>query len=178
MGSVLMNYTKAIIKSMNLLAKDKSSIFIGQSVAYPGNLLFKTLNQIDNDKKLEVPVFEETQMGMAIGLSLNGYLPICCFPRFDFMVLAFNQIINHLDKIPLISNSLFIPKVIIRVSVGSKYPLDGGEQHTQDYSDQLSKMLKTINLYKLKGSSSVLDSYKKAIKSKYSSILVEYADLM
>ena len=38
-------------------------------------------------------------MGMSIGLALNGYIPITCFPRFDFLILAFNQLVNHLDKI-------------------------------------------------------------------------------
>lgn len=173
-----MDYTKAIIESMNLISRRKNSIFIGQSVSYPGNLLYKTLKKIDSSKKLEVPVFEETQMGLSIGLALNNFLPVSCYPRFDFLLLAFNQLINHLDKIPIISDEKFIPKVIIRVSVGSKKPLNAGEQHTQDYSFQLSKMLKTIKVYRLDTPQKVLDSYKKALKSKYSSVMVEYAKYM
>ena len=99
---------------------------------------------------MEMPVFEDTQMGLSIGLALNGILPICCFPRFDFMLLAFNQLINHLDKIPIITDGKFKPKVIIRVMVGSKIPLDAGEQHTQDYFKPLKQILKTIDIYQLK----------------------------
>ena len=40
-------------------------------------------------------------MGMAIGLSLSGFIPVCCYPRFDFFILALNQAVNHLDKINL-----------------------------------------------------------------------------
>tara|TARA_B100001093_G_scaffold515672_1_gene592497 strand:+ start:350 stop:886 length:537 start_codon:yes stop_codon:yes gene_type:complete len=177
-GIILISYSESIIKSMNLISKKRNSIFIGQSVSYPGNLFYKTLKQITQKKKLEVPVFEETQMGLSIGLALNNFLPISCYPRFDFLLLAFNQLINHLDKIPIISDNKFIPKVIIRVSVGSKKPLDAGEQHTQDYSIQLSKMLKTIKLYKLDSPKKVIDSYQEALECKYSSIMVEYAKYM
>ena len=68
-----------IIKSMNFLSKKKDTIFLGQSVIYPGNLLYKTLKQVKKKKKIELPVFEEVQMGMSIGMSLKWYLPITCF---------------------------------------------------------------------------------------------------
>ena len=31
-----------------------------------------------------MPVFEDVQMGLSLGMALNGYVPISCFPRFDF----------------------------------------------------------------------------------------------
>ena len=42
-----------------------------------------------------------------------------------------NQLVNHLDKIEIISKGNFKPKVIVRVLVGSKKPLDAGLQHTK-----------------------------------------------
>lgn len=66
-------------------------------------------------------------MGMSIGLALGGFLPVSTYPRFDFLLLAFNQMINHLDKFPIITDKQFYPKVIIRVLVGAKKPLDDGE---------------------------------------------------
>ena len=41
-------------------------------------------------------------------------------------------------------------KVIIRTSIGSKKPLDGGPQHTQDHTYALKKMLKNVEVVKLK----------------------------
>tara|TARA_A100001015_G_scaffold314457_1_gene423934 strand:- start:123 stop:659 length:537 start_codon:yes stop_codon:yes gene_type:complete len=178
MGVVLMNYSQEIKKSMKLLSNNPKSIFLGQSIEYPGNLIYKTTDHISFKKKLELPVFEETQMGMSIGLSLGGFLPISCYPRFDFLLLSFNQLINHLDKIPLMTNGNVIPKVIIRVSVGSKIPLDAGEQHTQDYSKELKSILKTIKVYQLKSAKSIMPTYKKAIKDNYSSLIVEYSKYM
>jgi pyruvate/2-oxoglutarate/acetoin dehydrogenase E1 component len=90
---------------MNYLAKKKDTIFLGQSVKYSGNAIFNTLVGVPNHKKIELPVFEDTQMGMSIGLALQGFVPITCYPRFDFLILAFNQLVNHLDKIRKMSTS-------------------------------------------------------------------------
>ena len=169
-------YSSEIIRTMNRLSKIRNSVFIGQSVKYPGNILFNTLKNVPNNKKIEVPVFEETQMGISIGLSLQGYLPITCYPRFDFLILAFNQLINHLDKIPLLTKNKFQPKIIIRVIVGANKPLNAGLQHTQDYSSFLKNSLHTVNLYKLNSASDIKKYYNQALKSKFSSILVEYTE--
>ena len=56
-------------------------------VKYSGNAIFNTLKEVD-DKKIELPVFEDVQMGISTGLALQGYIPITCYPRFDFLILA------------------------------------------------------------------------------------------
>ena len=171
-----MNYFEAIQISMKLLERQKKSIFIGQSILYPGNLIYKSLSSIKKNKKLEVPIFEEVQMGLSIGLALNGYLPINCYPRFDFLLLAFNQLINHLDKFSIITKKRFNPKVITRVMVGAKKPIDAGEQHTQDYSKAIKLMVKNIDIYELKTPQAIISSYKKALMSNKSSIMIEYSE--
>ena len=105
---------------MKSISNNKKSIFIGQSVSYPGNLIYKSLLKVPKSKKFEVPVFEDNQMGISTGLALAGYLPITTYPRFDFFILSMNQLVNHLDKIEIISKGNFKPKVIVRVLVGSK----------------------------------------------------------
>ena len=37
-------------------------------------------------------------MGMTLGLALEGFFQ-CCFPRFDFVLLGLNQLVNHMDKL-------------------------------------------------------------------------------
>lgn len=106
MGIILkMTYRRELIRSMKLLAKNPKTIFLGQSISYPGNSMYHTLVGISEKKKIELPVFEEVQMGMAIGLAMEGYLPVTCYPRFDFLILAMNQLINHLDKIRVMSRN-------------------------------------------------------------------------
>ena len=179
LGIILMKtYKSELIRSMKFLANDNKTIFLGQSVAYPGNSMFNTLVGISDRKKIELPVFEEVQMGMSIGLAMEGYLPVTCYPRFDFLLLAMNQLINHLDKIRVMSNGDFKLKVIIRTAIGAKKPLDGGPQHTQDYTSALKKMCKEIKIIKLNDTKKIFSTYKKIYndKSNYSYIVVEDGD--
>lgn len=178
MGEFLkMNYTNEIKRAMKYFAKDKKTIFLGQSVEVPGNLLFKSLGEVPRKQKLEVPVFEETQMGMATGLALEGFNAVSCYPRFDFFILSLNQTINHLDKMKLISSNEFNPFVIIRVLVGGKKGIDAGPQHTGNYTVPLKKMAKYLDVVELKNAKKIFQIYKKYFDKKKSVIFIEYSDL-
>ena len=100
---------------MDLLAKDSRTIFLGQAVEYPGTAMHKNLTNVSSEKLYELPVAEEMQMGITIGLALNGNIPISIYPRWNFLLLAMNQLVNHLDRMPHISNGGYKPKVIVRV---------------------------------------------------------------
>ncbi len=173
-----MRYKNELIRSMRYLAKKKNTIFLGQSVMYSGNAIYNTLVDVPKKKKIETPVFEDAQMGMSIGLALNGYVPITCYPRFDFLILAMNQIVNHLDKIRTMSRNEMKPKVIIRTSIGSKVPLDGGPQHTQDYTKIFKEILTEIKVVKLDNPKMIFSSFKKAYEDKrsYSYLFIENGD--
>ena len=172
-----MTYIGEIKKSMLLVSKNRNSLFLGQSVKIPGNLLYNSLSKISNSKKVELPIFEDTQMGISIGLSLNGFIPVTCYPRFDFFILSLNQTINHLDKIKDISSNEFNPFVIVRVLVGSKKPMDAGLQHTQNYFRELKSMCKNIKVVNLNNKKKIFKSYKECLKNKKSTIFVEYSKL-
>ena len=141
-----MKYIEELIRSIEYLAKDERTIFLGQSVKYSGNAIYNTLKSINDSKKIETPVFEEVQMGLSTGLALNGFIPITCYPRFDFLILACNQLVNHLDKMEYMSKGKMKPRVIIRTSIGAKEPLDGGPQHTSDYTEAFKKMLTNVKV--------------------------------
>ena len=47
-----LQYKKELIRSMNYLAKNQKTIFIGQSVEFSGNAIFNTLKQINKKRKL------------------------------------------------------------------------------------------------------------------------------
>ena len=67
--------------------------------------------------------------------------------------------------------------MIIRVLVGAKKPLNGGEQHTQNYVNEIKKMLKTIRVWDLKDEKKIFLSYKEALKNKKINLMVEYSQL-
>jgi pyruvate/2-oxoglutarate/acetoin dehydrogenase E1 component len=173
-----MKYKNELIKSMRFLAKKPDTIFLGQSVEYSGNAIFNTLIDVPKKKKLEMPVFEDAQMGISIGLALEGFVPITCYPRFDFLILAFNQLVNHLDKIRKMSRNEIKPKVIIRTSIGSKNPLNGGPQHTQDYTKIFKDTLTEVKVVFLNKPEKIFSSFKNAYndKNSYSYLFIEHGD--
>ena len=179
MGDFLMAYKDEVIKAMDLLAKDKRTIFLGQSVVYPGSAIYGTCKEIPGSKKIELPLIEDMQMGMSIGLSLEGFIPVTIYPRIDFLILAINQLVNHLDKIGEMSVGRFKPKVIIRTVIGSTKPLYPGLQHCSDYTDALKHMLKNIEVISLTESKDIIPAYKYALnrEDRKSTLLIEIADL-
>jgi len=169
-----MKYFSELKRAMSFLNSRPDTLFVGQAVAYAGTGMSNTLKDCDKCKLLELPVFEDTQLGMSIGMSLNGIVPVSIFPRWNFLLLATNQIVNHLDKIPLYSE--YRPKVIIRTSIGSERPLHPQHQHVGDYTDAFKLMLKTMDVVRLDEPDQIYDAYVKAYDSPRSTILVEWGD--
>lgn len=170
-------YKEELFKAMKMLAEHPDTIFIGQNMKYGGTSMFWTMEDVPEEKRLELPVFEEVQMGMSLGLALEGKIPITIYPRFDFLILAMNQLVNHLDKCDVMSDGQFKPKVIIRTAVGSSQPLMPGPQHCQDHTEAIRKMVKYIKVVKLTKAEQIVPEYKKALESDGSTILVEIPDM-
>ena len=173
-----MKYFDELKKSMNYLARNEKTIFIGQAVEVPGTAMSNTLKGINPKKLLELPVAEEMQMGMTLGLALDGNIPISIFPRWNFVLLAMNQLINHLDKVNIMSNNGFKTKAIIRTGVGSQRPLHPQHQHIGDFTDMVRKMCSTLDVIKLNEPEDIFPSYEKALNRDdgRSTILVEFGD--
>ena len=158
------NYKQSLTAAMAWLGKRPDTLFIGQTVGYPGSYMYASLRDVRPEKKLELPVAEELQMGISLGLALEGFVPISVFPRFDFLLLALNQLVNHIDKIGWMSEAQMQPRIIIRTSTGPRKPLDAGPQHTQDHSEAVKRMLTTVTLVTIKTGHSALPWYKRAYK--------------
>ena len=173
-----MKYKSEIIRSMEWLGSKPDTIFTGQAIGVSGHAISGTVTNIDKDKRLELPVFEEVQLGMATGLALEGFIPITCFPRFDFFILSLNQLVNHLDKIREMSNDLMKPKVIIRVSIGSLLPFSAGPQHTQNHTEALKLMLTDIDVIVLNEPADIFLAFQKAYERNdgKSTLVIEYND--
>ncbi len=169
MCSSNMTYRSALSQAMEELAADTRTVFLGQGVRDPGTFMSTTLQGVSFDKRLEMPVAEEMQMGMSIGLALAGFIPISIYPRWNFLLLAANQLVNHLDKMQ--------PKVIVRVGVGSSKPLDPGPQHTSDLTDAFQLMMPNTYIRRLNNASDAITEYRQALERDGPSILVEIADL-
>ena len=156
---------------MRFLGKQERTVFVGQSVWYDGARIYTTLDGVPMVKRREHPVIEDHQLGYCTGLALGGLVPICIYPRIDFMLLAMNQLVNHLDKAPLLWG--VAPKVIIRAAVGRKTPLDAGPQHTQNHTLPFRLMLTTVYVQEIKASEEVEPAYLDAWDREGSTLIVE-----
>ena len=137
-----MTYEEELTKAMTWLGEQQDIIFIGQQVCYPGNAMFKTLEGVPMEKRIELPVAEEMQMGISLGMALTGKTVISIYPRFDFLLLAVNQLVNHIDKLEDYTHGQYHAKVIIRVGIGSTKPMYPGVQHCGDYTEAFRKLVK------------------------------------
>tara|TARA_R110000868_G_scaffold8986_1_gene45519 strand:- start:8901 stop:9437 length:537 start_codon:yes stop_codon:yes gene_type:complete len=175
-----MKYFDELKKAMSLLADHPKTMFIGQAVEYEGTGLYDSLKHIPNDKKIELPVAEYFQTGLANGMAIEGMIPVSTYPRWNFLLMGTDQIVNHLDKFVTMSDGKCIPKVIIRVSVGSEYPIDPQCQHKGNFTEAFRKMTQNIEIVELMEPKDIVPSYYKALSrlDGISTILVEFADFI
>ncbi len=173
-----MKYFDEIKSSMEWLARDPRTVFIGQAVEVPGTAMSNTVKDIPIARRIELPVAEELQMGMSIGLALQGQLPVSIYPRLNFLLLALNQLVNHLDKIGVMPNSGYQPRVIIRTSIGSQRPLHPQFQHIGDFTNALRLMCTTVEVVRLDEPRQIFPAYKRALlrDDGRSTLLVEWGD--
>jgi pyruvate/2-oxoglutarate/acetoin dehydrogenase E1 component len=164
-------YRDRLIDAMGILA-EAGYIFTGQAVRVKGTAVSDTLNKVPMEQRVELPVFENAQLGMATGIAMSGGKVCTIYPRINFMLEAISQLVQHLDKIPLFSD--YRPRVIIRTAVATPIPLDAGVQHLGDYSDAVEAMLSTVKVVRLKEAEAIIPAYQAAMEHNGSTILVEY----
>ena len=173
-----MKYATELTRAMDLLGKNPRTIFLGQAVSYPGTAMTNTLKNVPKKKLYELPVAEEMQVGITTGFALNNFIPVSIFPRWNFLLLGINQLVNHSDKVKVMSNNAFKTKAIIRTGIGSQRPLNPQHQHISDFTNEVKKMCTTIEVIKLNEPKDIFPSYKKALNRNdgRSTLLVEFGD--
>ena len=173
-----MKYSEEIVKAMSMLADNPKTIFIGQAVEYEGTGLYDSLSHLPENKRMELPVAEYLQSGLANGMAIEGLIPVSTFPRWNFLLMGTDQIVNHLDKFKSMSNGRLTPKVIIRVAVGSEQPVDPQCQHKGNFAEAFRNMTTNTEIIELIEPEDILPAYTKALnrKDNVNTILVEFAD--
>jgi pyruvate/2-oxoglutarate/acetoin dehydrogenase E1 component len=171
-------YRDELSRAMTYLGQQEDTLFLGQAVAYKGTAMTTTLTEVPQSKLLEMPVDEEMQMGITNGLAVAGTVPISIYPRWNFLLLAMNQLINHLDRMPAFSHDEYIPKVIIRTGIGSERPLHPQAQHVGDFTEALRLMVKNTEIIRLEEPEDIFPAYHRAYHRTdgMSTLLVEYGD--
>jgi pyruvate/2-oxoglutarate/acetoin dehydrogenase E1 component len=95
----MLSYSLAINEAFHqMMASDPSVLLIGQGVKSPwyvGNTAQGLLERFGENRVIDTPVSENAMTGAAVGAALAGMKPVVVHPRMDFMLYAFDPIINE-----------------------------------------------------------------------------------
>jgi len=81
--------------------RDERVVLLGQDIAEYGGVFKVTEGFVELLGKARVrntPIIESGEVGAALGLALDGYLPMVEMPFGDFVSCGFNQIVNNVAK--------------------------------------------------------------------------------
>lgn len=171
---MVQTYKQCLLSGTTNLVLNKGYVIIGQGAREGGHGMCSTIAPEIYDSCIELPVFEETQTGIALGMGLAGKNVISIYPRFDFFISGLSQLINHSDKLDVMSHGKFKPNIVFRVGVGAKVPLDAGPQHTNNYTKQLREMLVSIKVHELSRGSNPLKVFEEISSVGGVHLLVEH----
>lgn len=134
-----LSYSLAINEAFHqMMAADDSVFLIGQGTKSPwyiGNTANGLLDRFGKERVIDTPISENAMTGAAVGAALAGMKPIVVHPRMDFMLYAFDPIINQAANWHYMNGGKLSVPVVIWGIINR-----GGEQAAQ-HSQALHSML-------------------------------------
>ena len=125
-------YLDAITDGLRLaLEADDRVVLLGQDIAEYGGAFKATAGLVEAFGRARVrntPIVESGALGAALGLALDGFVPMVEMQFGDFISCGFNQVVNNLAKTRYRWGA-GVP-VVIRVPVGGG--MGAGPFHSQD----------------------------------------------
>jgi len=121
------------------MQKDENVIVIGEDVGAFGGTFRVTeglFAQFGKNRIIDTPIAELSIVGNAIGMAIAGLRPVVELMTANFSLLAFDQIINHMSKIPYMSAGKIRLPMVIRMPQGVSRQL--GAQHSENYEQMLA----------------------------------------
>ena len=112
-----LEYSLAINEALHqMMGTHNDIILLGQGLKSPwyvGNTCRGLIEAFGEDRVIDTPVSENAMTGMAVGASISGNRSIVVHPRMDFMLYAFDPIINQAANWNYMSGgSVIVPLVI------------------------------------------------------------------
>ena len=175
----IMTYFDELKRTMEWLAHQPRTIFVGQTVAGPGHSCIKHCVIFLRKRPLEMPINESFQMQFSLGLALAGHVPISVYPRQNFLLLATSDMVNMVDKVPANSSRNSWPcRMLIRVAAGPYEPIHPGHQHIGNYAEGLQKMFTAIEVRELLEPEDVFPAYEEAYARDGITLLIEHRQFL
>jgi pyruvate dehydrogenase E1 component beta subunit len=114
------------------MRQDSRIIVLGEDVGKVGGVFRVTAGlqaEFGEERVVDTPLSENGIIGAAIGMALNGLIPVAEIQFADFIFPAYDQVINELAKYRYRSGGDHSAKVVIRMPVGGG--IRGGHYHSQ-----------------------------------------------
>lgn len=105
------------------LEADPRIFLLGEDIESPYGGAFKVTKGLSEEfpgRVRNTPISEAAVVGMANGLALGGFIPICEIMFGDFLTLAADQLINHTSKFQAMYNGQVKVPMVVRTPMGGR----------------------------------------------------------
>src|SRR3989338_1579289 len=128
-----LSYVDALREALDYHMKNNPNvIMLGKGVDDPAGMFGVTKGYKEAYGEVRVfdtPLSEEGMMGVCVGAAMTGLRPIYFHNRPDFLLLTFNQLVNHAGKIHYLDNGQTHVPMVVWAAIGRGW--GSGAQHSQ-----------------------------------------------
>lgn len=128
-----MTYLKAITDGIRTaLKEDEKTLVFGEDVGKAGGVFLVTqgLQEEFGDKRVfDTPLSESGILGMAIGLAVDGFVPLPEIQFIDFIYPGYDMVVSEIAKFRYRSGNQYNLPMVIRSPYGGG--IRGGHYHSQ-----------------------------------------------
>ena len=128
-----LTYAKALNEALREeMRRDERVFVVGEEVAKWGGSFTVTKGLLDEfgEKRIrDTPISEQAIVGLGIGAAMAGLRPVVEIMTINFMLLAMDQIVNHMAKLRYMSGGQVNIPLVVRSPGGGG--LQMGAQHSQ-----------------------------------------------
>ncbi|MFA5560736.1 MAG: alpha-ketoacid dehydrogenase subunit beta, partial [Acholeplasmataceae bacterium] len=120
------------------LAEDKRVVVFGEDAGYEGGVFRVTAGLQKKYGELRVfdtPIAESTIIGSALGMAINGLLPVAEIQFDGFLFSGFNEIVTHVARFRNRSRGRYGLPMVIR------FPSGGGVRALEHHSESIETFL-------------------------------------
>ncbi len=129
----MMNMVTALNNAMDqILQSNEKAVVLGEDVGKDGGVFRVTdglVKKYGPDRVIDTPLAESSIIGVAVGMSAAGMLPIPEIQFAGFMLLSFSQLVNHAARFRSRTRSSIPVPMIVRT------PVSGGVRTLEHHSD-------------------------------------------
>lgn len=128
-----LSYTEALHEALELaLELDRNAFVLGQGINDPVGMFGVTTDlfkKFGKERVFDTPLSEEGLTGICTGAAMNGMRPVYLHNRPDFLLLTFNQLVNHASKMHYMDEGHTTVPMVIWSAIGRGW--GSGAQHSQ-----------------------------------------------